>query len=242
MRPINIILWRELQRQATSLISYLIAAAFLLLTAFWFYYDLSISLTNKATAPAAVPQFLTGALVFFAPMMTMRALAEEKREGTLELMLTAPVTDAAIVIGKFLAVWAFYTLLLLITYSYQWMLLAVGQQPDLGHAIAAYVGVWLYGGAALAIGVMFSASTENQIVAAFLSSTTLMLFYLGDFIGLIVPNVALAALLREISFQGHFSTTFGSGVILLHDIVYFSGVIVLALFISTRTIEAQRWG
>jgi ABC-2 type transport system permease protein len=198
--------------------------------------------TVRATNPGAVPSFLTLALIFFAPMLTMRSLAEEKREGTLELLLTAPVTDTAIVIGKFASAWAYYSLLLMVTYSYQFALIFAGQQPDLGHAIAAYMGIWLYGGAALGIGIMFSATTENQIVAAFLSSSLLILLYLGNTVGEVVPNISLANLLRELSFQGHFSTSFAIGVIRLEDVVYFVGVTVVALFISTRAIEAQRMG
>jgi len=231
---------REMARYFTSLIPYIVAAAFLFLTGISYYSDLTLSVTLRSTNPSAVPTFLALALVFFAPMITMRALAEEKREGTMELMLTAPVTDTAIVLGKFLSAWTYYTLLLLVTLVYQYVLVFLRQQPDLGHASAAYLGIWLYGGAALAIGIMFSAMTENQIVAAFLSSSVLIIFYLGTIVGEIVPSIELANVLRVLSFQGHYSTTFAVGVIRLEDIVYFAGVIAFTLFISTRAIEAQR--
>ncbi|MEM6281077.1 MAG: ABC transporter permease [Chloroflexota bacterium] len=240
MRMIWIIFKRELNRYFTSLIPYIVASSFLFLTGVSFYSDLTFSVTTRPIDPAAIPTFLALALVFFAPMLTMRAVAEEKREGTMELLLTAPVTDTAIVIGKFLAAWTYYTLLLMITLSYQYMLVFFMQQPDLGHANAAYIGIWLYGGAAIAIGIMFSATTENQIVAAFLSSSTLIIFYLGSLVGEVVPNIELANLLRILSFQGHFSTSFAVGIIRLEDLTYFVGVIIFALFISTRAVEAQR--
>lgn len=233
---------REMLRNFTSLIPYVVAATFLLLTGFAFYQDLTFSLTVRATNPQAVPEFLSLALVFFAPILTMRALAEEKREGTLELLLTAPVTDTAIVLGKFASAWAYYTLLLLISYAYQFILVALGQGPDLGHAIAAYVGIWLYGGAALGVGIMFSATTENQIVAAFLSSAALMVLYLGNVVSEVAANLVVANIIRELSFQGHFAGTFAIGVVRLEDVVYFVGVTVVTLFISTRAIEAQRMG
>ena len=233
---------REMIRNFTSLIPYVVAAMFLLLTGIAFYQDLTFSVTVRATNPQAVPEFLALALVFFAPILTMRALAEERREGTLELLLTAPVTDTSIVLGKFAAAWAYYTLLLLISYSYQFLLVVLGQGPDLGHAIAAYLGIWLYGGAALGMGIMFSATTENQIVAAFLSSSVLTLLYLGNVVGEIATDVRVANVLRELSFQGHFAGTFAIGVVRLEDIVYFVGVTVVTLFISTRAIEAQRMG
>lgn len=241
MTFVNIIFRRELSRYFTSFITYLIASAFFVLTGVAFYADLTFSVTTRPTQPEAVPEFLTLALVFFAPMLTMRQLAEEKREGTMELLLTAPITDTAIVLGKFLAAWMYYTLLLMVTFSYQWALVFMGQQPDIGHAIAAYLGIWLYGGAALAIGLMFSATTENQIVATFLSSSVLILFYRASTVGEIVPNVELANLVRELSFQGHFASTFAVGVIRIADIVYFVGVVVIALFICTRAVAAQRW-
>jgi ABC-2 type transport system permease protein len=233
---------REMIRYFTSLVPYLVAATFLLLTALAFYEDLTLSVTVRSTFPDAVPSFLTLALIFFAPILTMRALAEEKREGTLELLLTAPVTDTAIVLGKFLSAWVYYTLLLLIAASYQIMLIVAGQTPDLGHAIAAHLGVWLYGGASLAIGIMFSATTENQIVAAFLSSSALTLLFLANQIGEILPNVFLANIIRGLSFQGHFAGTFAAGIVRLEDIVYFVGATIIALFISTRAIQAQRMG
>jgi ABC-2 type transport system permease protein len=240
MQMIWIIFKREMSRYFTSLIPYIVASSFLFLTGVTFYSDLTFSVTLRPIRPAAVPDFLALALIFFAPMITMRALAEEKREGTMELLLTAPITDTAIVIGKFLAAWTYYTILLLITLSYQYAMLFFRQQPDLGHASAAYMGIWLYGGAALAIGIMYSATTENQIVAAFLSSSTLIMFYLGSFVGEVIPNIEIANLLRILSFQGHFSTSFAVGIVRLEDLTYFVGVITLALFISTRAVEAQR--
>ena len=240
MRGLDVIYRREMQRYFSSLIPYVIAAAFLALTGVAFYSDLTFSVTLRSVSPAAVPSFLALALIFFAPMITMRALAEEKREGTMELLLTAPVTDFDIVMGKYLAAWTFYTLLLFPSLAYLYGLLFFGQQPDIGHAMAAYMGIWLYGGAALAVGILFSATTENQILAAFLASSTLIVFYLGNLVGEIVPNVELANALRALSFQGHFATTFAVGVVRLEDIVYFTGVIVVALFISTRAVQAQR--
>ncbi len=240
MHMIWIIFRREMTRYFTSLIPYIVAAAFLFLTGIAFYADLTFSVTTRSITPSAVPTFLALALVFFAPMITMRALAEEKREGTMELLLTAPVTDTAIVLGKFLSAWAYYTILLLITLTYQYALLFFRQQPDLGHAGAAYMGIWLYGGAALAIGILFSATTENQVVAAFLSSSVLIILYLGNIVGEVVPNIELANLLRTLSFQGHYATTFAVGVVRLEDLVYFLGVMIFALYVSTRAVEAQR--
>jgi len=240
MRAIWTIYQRELSRRFTSLVAYLVSATFLLLTALVFYEDLTLSVTVRPTSPDAVPSFLTLGMVIFAPILTMQAIAEEKREGTLELLLTAPVTDTAIILGKFLSAWAYFSLLLLITSIYPILLIIIGQQFDIGHAIAAYVGIWLYGGTTLAIGIMFSATTENQIVAAFLSSAALALLFLGNRIGEIIPNISIAATLRQLSLQAHYAGSFAIGVIRFEDIIFFIGATVFALYISTRAIHAQR--
>jgi ABC-2 type transport system permease protein len=240
MRGMWIVFRREIGSYLTSPVYYLIAAGFLLLTGFIFNNDLVVSLTAKPASPAVVPAFLSFALVFLSPLITMRALAEEKREGTMELLLTAPVRDSAIVIGKFLSAWVFYTTLLLFTLVYQVILVAI-TQPDLGLSISAYIGIWLYGGATLAVGLLFSALTENQIVAAFLSTAVLLMLYLGGLAGQIVGNLELARAIYTITLQGHFTRSFANGLIRFEDIVYYAGMIVVMVYITIRVVESQRW-
>ncbi len=240
MRGIWIIFRREVKQYLLSPVAYLIAAAFLLLTGFLFNNDLVVSVTIKAASPAVVPAFLSFALVFFAPLLTMRLLAEETREGTLELLLTAPVKDSEIVIGKFLAAWAYYSLLLALTLIYQGILYAI-TQPDLGVAASAYIGIWLYGGATLAVGLFFSALTENQVVAAFLSTATLLLMFLGGLAGQIVSNLDLARLINELTLQGHFASSFVYGLLRAEDVAYYAGIMAIALFITVRVVESHRW-
>jgi ABC-2 type transport system permease protein len=237
-----IIFWREVGQFFVSPSAYLIAFALLLLTGLIFNNDLAVSLTFKPAEPALIPLFLSFAMVFFAPVLTMRLLAEESREGTLELLLTAPVKDSEIAFGKFLSAWFFYSLLLLITFSYQFVLATNTQNaPDLGHAIGAYIGIWLYGGATLAVGLMFSALTENQIVAAFLATTTLLFLWLGDLAGQVVSNIDLARLLRTLTLQGHFTTSFAVGLVRAEDVAYYAGIMAVMLFVTIRIIESHRW-
>jgi ABC-2 type transport system permease protein len=179
-------------------------------------------------------------MIFFAPLLTMRLFAEERREGTLELLLTAPVSDASIVFGKFLGAWFYFTLLLVLTFLYQFVLLTI-TQPDLGHTMSAYIGIWLYGGATLAVGLLFSALTENQIIAAFLSMIALMLLWLGDQAGDLIANIEIARVVRTISLQGHYSTSFAAGLLRAEDVAFFAGVMVIALFITIRIVESNRW-
>lgn len=231
---------RELGQYFSSPTAYLIAFAFLLLTGLLFNSDLTLSIGVKAADPAIIPFYLSFFMIFFAPVLTMRMLAEESREGTLELLLTAPVTDSAVVFGKFLAAWTFYSLLLFLTLAYQ-IILASVTRPDLGHATAAYVGIWLYGGATLAVGLFFSALTENQIVAAFLSIAVLLMLWLGDLAGEVVANLELARVIRQLTLQGHFSSSFAFGLLRVEDVAYFAGMIVVMLFVTTRVIASRRW-
>lgn len=235
-----IIFRREIGQFLTSPFAYVIAAAVLLLTGILFNKDLSDSFTVKPADPALVPSVLSFAMVFFAPLLTMRMFAEERREGTMELLLTAPVRESSIVIGKFLGAWAYFSLLLAVTLVYQIILVTV-TQPDLGHTVAAYIGIWLYGGATLAVGILFSSLTENQIVAAFLSMVTLMILWLADQAGQLITNIDIARVVRTLSLQGHFSTSFRAGLLKIEDTAFFAGIIVVMLFIAAQIIESQRW-
>lgn len=231
---------RELVTYFTSPFAYLIAAALLLLTGLLFVRDLVVSVGVKAADPALIPTLLSFLLIFFAPLITMRLLAEEQREGTLELLLTAPVPDGAIVLGKFAGAWAYYTVLLLLTFSYQAILNAL-TPLDLGHALGAYIGIWLYGGAALAVGLVFSAVTESQIAAAFLGMIALLLLWLGDAAGQVIGSVEAARVVRELSLSGHYSASFAQGIVRGEDVVFFAGIIAVMLFITIRLVEAKRW-
>ncbi len=238
--PALIVFRREVGQYLSSPFAYVIAAAVLLLTGYAFNRDLAQSMGTKAPDPSLVPVMLSFLMIFFAPLLTMRLFAEERREGTLELLLTAPVSDGSIVFGKFMGAWFYYTLLLVLTFLYQFVLMAI-TQPDLGHAASAYLGIWLYGGATLAIGIFFSSLTENQIVAAFLSMVTLLLLWLGEQAGDLIANIDVALVVRALSMQGHFSSSFATGLLRAEDVAYFAGIIAVVLFATIRIVESNRW-
>lgn len=240
MRGISVIYRRELGTYFTSPVAYLIAAAFLLYTGIAFNQDLAFAITVRPVDPALVPRILTQMLILVAPLLTMRLLAEETREGTLELLLTAPVSDASIVLGKFLAAWTYYTFLLALTLVYQVILVRISF-PDMSHTLGAYIGIWLYGGATLAVGIVFSALTESQILAAFLGMIALLILYFGESVGQIVANIDLAQIIFNLTLQGHFTPTFAEGVIRGEDIVYYAGLIVVMLYLAMRLVESRRW-
>lgn len=249
MRSVRLIARRELSQYFTSPIAYLVAFAILLLTGYTFNTDLNQRVGELPPDGADVLASFAFFTIFFAPLLTMRLFAEESREGTLELMLTMPVRDSEIVLGKFLGAWAYYTLILALTLTYQAALLSIttarsyelAPELDLGPVVTAYLGIWLFGGATLAIGLLFSALSENQVVSGFLSMATLFILWLGDFAGQVIQNRATAQFVRELSLQAHYSTSFLIGVLRFEDVVFFAGMIIATLFITTRLIESRRW-
>jgi ABC-2 type transport system permease protein len=235
-----IIFRREVGQYVASPFAYLIAAALLLVTGLYFNADLAFSVGRKPIEPSLIPDFLSVAMIFFAPLLTMRMLAEEQREGTLELLLTAPVSDAAIVIGKFLGAWFYYTVLLALTFSYQ-IVVAQVSNPDMAHTLCAYIGIWLYGAATLAVGLMFSSLTENQVVAAFLSMAILLMLWLGDLAGQIVANLDLARVIRQLTLAGHYSTSFSYGLVRAEDMAFYTGIIIITLTVAIQIVQSHRW-
>lgn len=240
MKATWIIFRREVSAYFTSPLAYLIAFAFLLITAIIFNNDLAQSITVRSVNPSLIPDLLSLLLVLFAPLFTMRLISEESREGTLELLLTAPVPDYSIVFGKFLSAWFYYSFLLALTLIYQVLLVQISF-PDFAHTTASYLGIWLYGGATLSVGLMFSAMTENQIVAAFLSTVTLFILWIGDLAGDIVASIDLARVIRNLTLQGHYSTSFAVGIIRVEDIIYFAGMMFIMLFVTIQFVESRRW-
>ncbi len=248
MSKIFAVFKRELALYFRSPIAY--AIAFALFLFFGLLYSDRLSQFNQQ-APAdgvnIVPNLLTFLMFLVAPLLTMRLLAEETREGTLETLMTLPMTEGQFIIGKFLAVWAYYTVILLISIIYHLLLLQVGT-PDAGRAFAMYLGAWLYGGAVLAITMIWSAVTEDQIVAAFLGAATVLVLYLAEVAASSIAslpdqNVAtgVSTFIRELGLQAHYDQTMLQGVVRAEDVVYFILMMIGALFITTRIVEVRRW-
>ena len=235
---------RELGLYFRSPVAYAIAFAVLFFLSFLFNsYIAQANGQIPADFLRVTPTF-TFLLFLIAPLLTMRLLAEESREGTLEVLMTLPMNESQFIIGKFLAAWAYYTVLLLLTLVYHVILTFIGT-PDLGAAFGEYLGAWLYGGAVLAVTMIWSAVTEDQIVAAFLGAATVLVLYLAEFAAAWVttqPSTAwIADFVRELGLQAHYDATMARGIIRLEDILYFIFLIVGALFITTRIVETRRW-
>lgn len=236
---------RELAAYFTSPIAYVVGVVFLLINGVYFVGALIyFSSPNPYGGPLPEPTFryqiglMYSLLLFTAPPLTMRLLAEEQRLGTLELLLTAPVRDWEVVVGKFLAALGLLGLILVLTLAYVG-LLNVYANPDLGPIAAGYVGLLLAGSALLSIGVLSSALTQNQIVAVLIGYGISLSLYL---LGMLAqsPVGSVAGLIGQLDFAAHLDN-FQRGVISTPDLVYFVSVIVGALFVATRVLESRRW-
>jgi ABC-2 type transport system permease protein len=168
----------------------------------------------------------------------MRLLAEEQKLGTLELLLTSPVRDWEVVLGKYIASLIILIATLAATLYYVIMIYAFGE-PDSGPVMSAYLGMILYGAAALAIGMLASSLTSNQIVSAVLGMGTLLILTFIDTLGMRLGGVT-GDIILEISMRTHFGD-FARGIVDTSHIVYYLSMIAVFLFLAVRSVETRRW-
>jgi ABC-2 type transport system permease protein len=181
--------------------------------------------------------------LFLIPALAMRLWAEERKGGTIELLLTMPITMPEAVLGKYLAAWAFTGIALSLTFPV-WITVNFLGDPDNGVIVAGYIGSMLMAGAFLAIGSCISAITRNQVIAFVVSAVICLLFVLSgfplvlDFFSIWAPEFIVSAI-SSFSFLTHFDAI-SKGVIDLRDIVYFISLIAFWLFINAILIEYKK--
>lgn len=237
---------REYSLYFASPVAYIVAFIILLIIGLFFYF---IDLTRAATQgfPPTVQNIvgITGfMLAFLTPAITTRLLAEERRLGTIELMLTAPVRDWELVVGKWLGAFLLLLTIAAITLIYPAILNQfVEPGIDQGPLLSGYLGLMLLLGATAAIGVFVSSLFSNQI-AAFIATMGAFIF-LWWIIGIVAqvtgPLSAGNELLAYLDYSAHFYDNFVRGVIDLMDVVYFLSVTALGLFLATISVEIGRW-
>jgi gliding motility-associated transport system permease protein len=240
MPNILVIAKRELQSYFVSPIAYVAIAVYLIICGFIFALDMN-AMAQYGISPTLQNQFSTMIflLLLFAPALTMRLLAEEQRMGTLELLLTSPVLDWEVVLGKFLASLGVLLLTIVIAFAYGLMLLAYGN-ADPGPMAAGYLGLLLSGGALLSIGVLASAMTQNQVVAAVIAIVVNLILWIISAGSQMLSNLTATQALTQLGFFEH-TTNFWRGIIDTNDVVYFVSLMALALFLATRILETRRW-
>jgi ABC-2 type transport system permease protein len=231
-----VIMKRELAAFFVSPVAYVVGAAFLFITGLFFFF--TVSLAGLATL-AEVFNVIGVVLLFIAPILTMRLISEEARSGTLELLITSPVRDWEVVLGKFLAAFLFFVALLVPTLYYLFLLTRYGN-PDIPVTLSGYLGVILLGGMLLSCGLLTSALSANQIIAAVLGVALSLFFWMAGALGTTLGDSALGSIFDYLAVQNHF-TDFLFGLISTGNIVYFLSVTAGALFLATRVLEVRRW-
>ena len=237
MNSIGIIFRRELKSYFNSPVAYIVILAFLGIT-HWLFFR-TFFLANQSTLRPFF-SLLPWIFLFLGPAITMRAWAEEKKLGTIEVLMTFPVREREAVLGKFLAAFLFMVIALGLTISLPLTVMFIGY-PDPGPILGGYLGACLLGGTYLAIGLFASSLTENQIVAFILAIVLcFVLLVIGeDFVMFSLP----AALVPVCAYMGlgtHFESI-GRGVIDSRDIIYYLSIIGFFLFLNQLALESRKW-
>jgi ABC-2 type transport system permease protein len=233
MNTLPTLLAKETKALFASPIAYAVIAVFLLLMGYSFTAFLFLNKTSTL-----VHLFFQAAVLFLlmVPVLTMRQFAEERKTGTLELLLTAPVREIDIVLAKFLASMAVTASMLALTLTYAGVLQAYGE-PDWGPIYSGYLGLVLFTAALVALGLTVSALTANQIVAAVVSLGLFLVLWMIDTLGSLLPypfdNMVLG-----VSLLAHF-TPFATGAMYLSDVGFFVSLILLGLFLSVRALARR---
>ena len=245
---------KEMRLYFTSPVAYVVVMIFLLIAGYFFYSIFAfftLASMQSAMNPAMArdlnvtdsvmrPLFsnVSVILLLLLPLLTMRLFAEERRSGTIELLLTFPVRDGAVLIGKYLAAFALYAVMLGLTVLYPGIV-AYFARLETGPVFTGYLGLLLMGAAFIAVGIFTSSLTENQIVAAITTFGTLLIFWIlgwsADYAGGAVGRV-----LQHLSILEH-NESFAKGVLDTKDIIYYLNFTILALFLALRSLEARRW-
>ena len=245
---------RELRYFFQSVTAYVVISIFLVISGYFFfsifrYYNLmSLQSMQSGFAPGGlnlidgVMRPLLGnisiIILLFLPLLTMRLMAEEKKQGTFELLSSFPVSDASLVSGKFLATLTVYSVMTACTLLYPGMLIFYAE-PEIVPIITGYLGLLLMGATFIAMGIFFSSVTDNQIIAG-VATFGASLFFLVIGWGAPFVGPKFAEVLAQVSILYHFES-FSKGVIETSDLTYYIFLTVFFLFLTVRSLESARW-
>ena len=245
---------KEMRLYFTSPVAWVIITMFLFIAGY-FFYSIFAFYTLASMQSAMNPQMarelnvtdsvlrplfsnVSVILLLLMPLITMRLFAEERRSGTIELLLTYPVRDGAVLVGKYLAALALYAIMLALTLLYPGILIYFAR-VEWGPLLTGYLGLLLMGATFLAVGIFASSLTENQIVAAITTFGTLLLLWVvgwsAEYLG-----GPWGRVLSHLSILEHFDT-FARGVLDTKDVIFYLDVTIVALFLTLRSLEARRW-
>lgn len=230
---------KELRSYFNSPIAYIVVIAFLVFTSVWFFYLNRFFALNEASMRVwfgVVPTVF----IFLIPAITMRSWAEERKTGTLEVLMTLPFRESEVVLGKFIGALGLLFLLLALTLPLPLSLAPLGDF-DAGQILGEYLGVLLIGAAGIAVGLLVSSFTTNQITAFILSGLALLFFTLIGQVNSVVPLPRwLASVTLWISFGAHYDG-FRKGLLDSRDLVYFLLIVSLSLAWNTWILVQRKW-
>ena len=251
MRNILAIADKELRSYFSSPIAYIIIGFFLLPFGVFFYLYLA-SFVKQSMQQAQfggamninqnviryVLQNASVIILFIMPMITMRTYSEEKRSGTIELLLTSPITDVEIILGKFFGALGLYLALLAVTLPHMGILFLYGN-PEWRPVAAGYLGLVLMGGAFVSLGLLISSTTSNQIVAGIVTFVVfLLLWIIGWFADTAGPTIG--PITSWLSITEHFDD-FSKGIIDTKHVLYYLSLITFGLFLTAKSVDTERW-
>jgi gliding motility-associated transport system permease protein len=242
---------KELKSYFSTPIAYIVIGFFALLFGYFFYVMLvifnqqSLQLGGEGgnvdiNQQLIRPLFLNASviLLFVLPLVTMRTYSEEKRSGTIELLLTSPVTDVEIILGKFLGALTLYAAMLAITVIHMALLFSYGN-PEWKVVVTGYLGLLLMGGCFISVGLLISSLTKNQIVSGMVTFAVFLLLWVinwpASFAGPTMQNV-----LNYLSITDHFDD-FTKGIVDTKHLVYYFSVMAFGLFLTARSVDTERW-
>ncbi len=237
---------REFSAYYYSPIAYVVIAVFLFIQGYTFF-GLIMELNNAhgTVTTDAVMEFFFGGTLFFwfcllliTPLITMRMFSEELKSGTLEILLTAPVTDTEVVLSKFLGAFLFYIILWIPTISFVWILIYY-INPGLGPVWSGYLGTLLLGSVLLSIGTFASSLTQNQIIAAIFSFLIILIFFSIGLLNNFIPDQPIRDVISYLSFLDH-HIDFSRGIVDTRHIIYYLCFTSIMLFFTVKVLESRK--
>ncbi len=251
MRNVVAITQKELKSYFASPIAYFVIGLFALFYGYFFAVMMqwfvrnsmgqmggpqSMNINQDMLRP--VLQNVTVLLLFILPAITMRTFSEERRSGTIELLLTSPLTDLQIILGKFFGALSLYAMMLAVTLVHMGILFLYGN-PEWKPIATSYLGLMLLGGSFLAVGLFISTLTMNQIVSYILTFSVFLLLWVISWIGSISSGM-LTDVTTYLSIIEHFDD-FSKGVIDTSHIIYYLSLISFGLFLTSKSVDTERW-
>lgn len=244
MRGLYAIYRKELGHYFVSPVAYVLVGLFLVITGHFFMVYINYATEDQPDAPTwvlrAVLQLFALVFLFLLPMVTMSSYADEKKRGTLELLMTSPITETQIVLGKFMASMTLFAAMLLPTaigIGFIWMHTAPA--PPFKLVLGGYLGALLFGGALLSLGTFLSSLTENQIIAAVITFAAFLLLWAIDF-GVQAASGTTGQVLQYLSVINHYDD-FTRGIIDTAGVTYYLSFMVLFIFLTVRSVDSMRW-